>query len=323
MQNALRLLFLITVYCLLFTDYVFAESKNIFGLHLTQPSDITSAAAIINSSGGDWGWVTIVIRLDQLDRPTWQDFFDHCRRLHLIPVIRLATRIRSDGSWDRPQLSDIDSLANFLHSLNWPIQIRYILPFNETNHGSEWGGEADVKNFADTIIYTYQKFKSFDQNYFILSSPLDLAAPEKPPLFKSAPNVYREIYLYRPEFFQSFDGLASHSYPNHGFVGTPTDTGQHSIRGYSWELDYLKNLGINRSLPVFITETGWPHREGQSPDNRFYTAQTSADFFSEALKIWQQDPRITAVTPFIYNYSQPPFDHFSWLDPNQSLYSSF
>lgn len=116
-------------------------SDNIFGLHLTQTSDINSAAPLINSTGGDWGWATIVIRVDQLDSNTWQNFFDICRRQHITPILRLATTIKADGTWNRPQQSDIDKLANFLNSLNWPQQKQHIILFNEINHASEWGGE--------------------------------------------------------------------------------------------------------------------------------------------------------------------------------------
>ena len=94
-------------------------SDNIFGLHLTQTSDINSAAPLINSAGGDWGWATIVIRVDQLDSNTWQNFFDICRRQHITPILRLATTIKTDGTWNRPQKPDINKLADFLNSLNW------------------------------------------------------------------------------------------------------------------------------------------------------------------------------------------------------------
>ncbi|MFA5026232.1 MAG: hypothetical protein WC503_07055, partial [Candidatus Shapirobacteria bacterium] len=275
-----------------------------------------------NSNGGDWGYVTVVIRTDQLDKNTWQDFFDNCRKSHLIPIIRLAT-IMENNLWITPTTNDIDNLANLLNSLNWPMIPKYIIPFNEINHSKEWGGTIDLKSFTDIFIYTSQKFKNLDPNFYILSSPLDLAAPEKLPLNKSAKEVYREIYSYNPKYFDSFDGLASHSYPNHGYVGTPEDTGQHSIIGYQWELDFIRSLGVNKTYPVFITETGWPHREGEKKDNQYYSIKTAAEFLEKALNIWQKDNRVIAVTPFIYNYPQNPFDHFSWLDSDEKLYPEY
>lgn len=306
----------------LFSFPILASERNLFGLHLTQVSDIHNAAKIINSADGDWGYVTIVIRLDILDHNTWQDFMDNCRKYHLIPIIRLGTLMQNDY-WKRPSNEDINNLVTFLNDLNWPIKTRYIIPFNEINHDSEWGGEVDIKSFADTFVFTSQAFKSKNPDFFILSTPLDLAAPEKPPTHKSAANVYQEIFLYNPQYFNSFDGLASHSYPNHGYIGTPKDTGQHSIRGYQWELDYIRSLGINKDYPVFITETGWPHREGESTKNNYYTSKTSASFLLQAYSIWQSDPRIFAATPFIYNFPNTPFDHFSWIDKTETLYPAY
>lgn len=321
MRKLLTFLLLVLIFGKISTVLALANN-NIFGLHLTQTSDLDSAAKIINSSGGDWGWATTVIRTDQLDPQTWQNYFDNCRKLHIIPIIRLAT-IMENGYWKVPSYADIDDLATFLNSLNWPTTQQHIILFNEINHASEWGGRIDAKAFADLAVYATQKFKSLNPNFYILSGPLDLAAATKLPDTESAADIYREIYLYKPEYFNLIDALASHSYPNHGFIGTPNDTGQHSIHGYAWELNFLKSLGINKTYPVFITETGWPHREGESNNNIYYTADTSAKFLIEALKIWSDDSRIQAVTPFIYNYSSSPFDHFSWLDPSEKLYPAY
>lgn len=306
----------------IFSNKPILASGNIFGLHLTQTSDILTAKDIINSSGGDWGWVTIVAPLNQLDYQTWQDFFDNCRKYHLIPIVRLATYGEGDN-WKRPNTSDIDNLANFLNSLNWPTKTQYVSLFNEINHGQEWGKDVDIKSYVDISIYASQKFKSLNSNFFILSSALDLASPDQDPDYLSAKTVYQQIYNYKPEYFDNIDGLASHSYPNHGFIGTPKDTGQHSILGYKWELDFIKNLGIKKDFPVFITETGWPHKEGISKKNNFYTTKTTSQFLLDAYQIWTKDNRIKAVTPFIYNYPSQPFDHFSWLDQNEQLYPEY
>ena len=310
------------IFGLIFNSPILA-SDNIFGLHLSQTSDLYSANQIINSQNGDWGWATIVAQSNQLDFNTWQEFFNNCRKYHIIPIVRIATYGESDH-WKIPNYSDIDHFVDFFNSLNWPTKEQYIILFNEINHASEWGGEINIQDFVDKSTYAAQKFKETNSNFFILSSPLDLATPEKPPEFKSAENSYKEIISINPNYFDNIDGLASHSYPNHGFIGTPNDTSQHSIRGYLWELDLLKKLGVNKNLPVFITETGWPHREGIKNQNTFYTTKTTSDFLIESLtNIWGQDPQIKAVTPFIYNYTQEPFDHFSWLDQNNQLYPEY
>jgi len=321
-KNKTKIFFLSIFIFFVFSTRSILASDNLFGLHLTQTQDLLSAKDIINSSGGDWGWVTIVIRLDQLDYQTWQDFFDNCRKYHIIPIIRLAT-IGDGDNWKVPQKSDIDNLAIFLNSLNWPTKTQHIILFNEINHGQEWGGEVNVKNYVDTAIYASQKFKNLNQNFFILGSAIDLASPDKSPDFLSAKTVYQQIYEYKPEYFDNIDGLSSHSYPNHGFIGTPKDKGQHSIRGYQWELDTLKKLGIKKEFPVFITETSWPHKEGISKKNNFYTTKTTSQFLLDAYKIWSEDNQVKAITPFIYNYPAEPFDHFSWLDQNEKLYPEY
>ena len=297
-------------------------SDNIFGLHLTQPEDLLTAKNIINSNGGDWGWVTMVIRLDQLDTKMWQDFFDNCRKYHLIPIVRLAT-IADGQNWKIPTFSDIDNLTSFLNSLNWPTLSQHVILFNEINHGQEWGGEVDIKTYVDLAIYTSQKLKNYNSNFFILGSALDLASPENPPNYKSAQSVYQEIFAYNSKYFEYIDGLASHSYPNHGFLGTPKDTGQHSILGYLWELDFLNKLGVKKEFPVFITETGWPHKEGIDKKNNFYTAKTTSQFLIDAYSVWSKDKQIIAITPFTFNYPQIPFDHFSWLDQQEILYPEY
>src|SRR4030042_2853816 len=180
---------------------ILANDRNIFGLHLTQTSDISSASKIINSTGGNWGYATLVIRTDQLNHQAWQEFFNDCRKYHIIPIIRLATIL--DGQvWKVPSISDIDNLANFLSSLNWPGYPQYIILFNEINHASEWGGAVDIKSYTDLSLYTINKFKSLSPNFFLLGAGLDLASPEKAPDFKSAASVYQEIYLYKPDYFQ-------------------------------------------------------------------------------------------------------------------------
>jgi len=310
------------IFSLLFNSHILA-SDNIFGLHLSQTEDIHQASKIINSQNGDWGWATVVIKTDQLDKTTWQNFFDNCRKYHIIPIIRIAT-IGEKDYWKRPEYSDIDRIVSFLNSLNWPTKQQHIILFNEINHGNEWGGEVDIKDFTDKSFYAAKKFKETNSNFYILSSALDLAAPEQPPQFKSAENVYKEILNINPNYFDQIDALSSHSYPNYGFIGTPKDIGRHSINGYKWELDLIKKLGVNKELPVFITETGWPHREGVKRQNNFYTSKTTASFLSECITdIWALDPSIRAVTPFIYNYCQEPFDHFSWISSNGSLYPEY
>ena len=92
--------------------------NNKFGIHITDENDIEDAARLLNSSGGDWGYVTFVIREDERDINRWQNVFDKLRRQHLIPLVRIATT-QDEGNWTKPDPDDISSWVNFFESLNW------------------------------------------------------------------------------------------------------------------------------------------------------------------------------------------------------------
>lgn len=298
-----------------------ATNHNIFGLHLTQLSDLGKAEPIINSQGGDWGWVTIVLAKKDLDKTAWQDFFNLCRVKHIQPIIRLAT-VSQGASWARPERSDIDNFANFLNELNWPTKTLPVVLFNEVNHPNEWGGQVDIKGYADIAIYALDKFQQTNPNFLLMGSALDLASPSKGG-YKNASDFYRELWLYKSEYFQKIEALSSHSYPNHGFLGLPTDKGKVSVRGYQWEQEYLHSLGVKQTYPVYITETGWPSRELAGKKSPFYTRATTAKLLAQAFDLWSKDEKIVAVTPFIFNYPYPPFATFSWVDTSEKLYPEY
>src|SRR5687768_14613965 len=77
--------------------------NNPFGIHLLAPipEETKDAKTLVNSSGGDWGYVTVLIESKDRDKAKWQGYFDDLRRSHLIPLVRLATK--PDGSfWEKP-----------------------------------------------------------------------------------------------------------------------------------------------------------------------------------------------------------------------------
>src|SRR5260370_40302087 len=65
--------------------------NNIFGVHILFPSEITDAAKIINSNGGDWGYVIIPVQSGDKNIFKWQEFMNHAKELHVIPILRLAS----------------------------------------------------------------------------------------------------------------------------------------------------------------------------------------------------------------------------------------
>src|SRR3989344_1245178 len=82
--------------------------NNKFGIHITGENDLDSAYKLVNSNGGDWGYVTIVITEAERDRDRWQKVFDQMRRFHIIPIVRLATKAKGPV-WEKPQEAEINN----------------------------------------------------------------------------------------------------------------------------------------------------------------------------------------------------------------------
>ena len=304
--------FLCLIIGLTFPQSIKAEninfSNNKYGIHLAQPEeeDIKKAAELVNSNGGDWGYITLVIQENDRDLHKWQAVFDLLRKYHLIPIIRLATKPDGD-KWRQPKKEDAEEWAGFLNSLNWVVKNRYVILFNEPNHSNEWGGKVDIESYIEVADVFSTTLKSKNTDFFIMLAGFDASAPSSQPLYEDEYVYLQKIFakISPQEFEKNFDGWSSHSYPNPAFSGSAWDSGRKSIRGYQWELNILKELGVNKDLPVFITETGW------SSQNLSY--DQIADYFQTAYEnVWLPDKRVVAVTPFVLNYQGEPFLQFSW-----------
>ena len=273
--------------------------NNRVGIHVLEQEDLKPAAQLVNTNG-DWGYVTVVIRLNDLNQEKWQAIFDEMRRRHLIPIVRLATT-PENSHWVKPKSEDIDRWVEFLSSLNWVIQNRYVVLFNEPNHAKEWGNEIKPNEYAAIVKEFQAKLKAASTDWFILPAGLDTAAPNSAGTM-TATEYWRQMYLADPEVFQLFDGWNSHSYPNPGFSGPVSGTGWGSLRSYLAEINYLSRFGLPGNLPIFITETGWVNTSGDLAN--LYTLAFN--------QVWQQ-ANLVAVTPFVLNYPQAPFKQFSWM----------
>lgn len=291
--------------------------NNLFGIHLAVPheEDLADAAALVNSNGGDWGYVTLVIQENDRDTGKWQGVFDRLRELHLVPIVRLATQMEG-SAWRCPAESDAAAWADFLDSLNWVVKERYVVLFNEPNHAAEWGGKVNPGEYGRVALSFARALEAKDSDFVPMLAGFDAAAPHNPPGFEDEAVFLRQMKAdlgdQAGELWAAVEAWASHSYPNHGFVGQPDSSGKYSVRGYQWELAELEKLGVGKTLPVFITETGWPHREGVKTEPGYYQAEVVADYLEEYLAALKLDPRVRAVTPFVLNYQDEPFDHFSW-----------
>ncbi len=287
--------------------------NNKYGIHLISVSaeEITSASNLVNSNGGDWGYVTFLIESQKRDHERWQKVFDSLREQHLIPLVRLATE-PSGNNWKRPYEGEEEAWADFLDALNWPTKNRYVIIYNEPNQGHEWDGQVDPKDYAQTLDKTITALKMKSSDFFVLNGGFDASAPNKPPSFEEELNFIKNMNDAIPGIFNRLDGWVSHSYPNPEFSAPPDKTGKGSIRTWVWELAQLKDLGVTKDLPIFIAETGWKHAEGKVYDLRFPSAEQVGNYFDQAFKDAWSSSRIITVTPFILDYQEDPFDHFSF-----------
>ncbi len=294
--------------------------NNKYGIHIVDPNDMGDAAKLVNSSSGDWGYVTLVIQDDDRDIGKWQRVFNQMRSLHLIPLVRLATHIDGD-SWAKPYKNSASDWATFLHALNWPTENRYVIIFNEPNHANEWGKSIDPEQYAKTLREHADKLRAISDDFFILPAGLDVSASSDGKSLDAATYLSRMLKA-EPSLFDVIDGWTSHSYPNPAFSGSPYALGRGTLRSFQWEIQYLKSLGVTKQLPVFITETGWVHREGvMTNSSQLSSAQVGANLVIAANTIWN-DSSIVAITPFVLSYQGLPFDHFSWKKLGSSEYYS-
>ena len=290
-----------------------SSPNNKFGIHIIQatPDEASPAAKLVNSSEGDWGYITILIEGKDKKKDKWQEFFNDLRRRHLIPLVRLAT-IPEQAFWKRPDEGEAQVWADFLDSLNWPTKNRYVIIYNEPNHAKEWGNYVDAKAYAKVLDQTITALKSKNQDFFVLNAGLDASAPQQLPNYQDQVSFMTQMNETIPGIFDKLDGWVSHSYPNPGFVGSPYNFGRGTVRTYLWELSLLRSLGVTKNLPVFIAETGWKHAEGIVYDARLPNADTLSDYYTNAFIFAWKHPQLVAVTPFLLSYQEPPFDHFSF-----------
>lgn len=280
--------------------------NNKIGIHILFPSEVDKASELVNSNGGDWGYVTIPIQAGDKDIKKWQEFMDKSKRLHMIPIVRLATQgdYFQTTTWKKPLDDDIVDFANFLNSLEWPTKNRYIVVFNEVNRADEWQGKADPAEYARILSYAVTVFKSRNSDFFIISSGMDNASITRNETY----NQFDFFHLMNqeiPGIFNQIDGISSHSYPNPGFSQPASVLTPRSISSFSYELEEISRFS-NKTLPVFITETGW--------DQEIRSQEEVGQYFKDAIDNVWNDPRIVAVTPFLLNAGSGPFQKLSFTN---------
>ncbi len=312
-MKIVKLLLLLILFCIAFSKLNVTNAtydplstpNNKFGIHILFPAELSDAAPLVNSTGGDWGYITIPIQASDRDVDKWQKFMDDCARRHLVPLIRLATTgdYFIKGSWSEPSNYDVLDFANFLNSLNWPTKNRYVIIFNEPNRGDEWGGTPNPTAYAQILDYSAQIFKQTNPNFFVIAAGLDNAAANIPGVAIDEFSFMQQMNDADPGIFAKIDGLASHSYPNPGFSAS-LSTNRMGIYSFYYQNNLVEQLSGKR-LPVFITETGW------SSDK--VTDQTQVNYYFDAFANYWNDQEVIAVTPFILRAGVGPFGQFTFL----------
>ncbi len=295
-----------------------SRPNNFNGIHILFPTELSQAAQLVNSTNGQWGYVTIPIQTGDKDIEKWQAFMDEAKRLKLIPIIRLATEAdrQNTAVWAKPTMTDILDFANFLNSLNWPVENRYVIVYNEINRFDEWAGEPpNPKEYADLLSYAVEVFKDRNPNFYIVMGGLDNASPNDRVRYMDNMVYLREMVEYNPEIFNKIDAFSSHSYPNPGFIAPPLKNKLEGITTYQFEYNLINSYTVNKK-PVFITETGW--------DSKKLPESVIASYYKTAYEnFWNKDrDKIVAITPFLLNsQGGGAFDIFSFVkDGRQTQY---
>ena len=132
----------------------------------TWPQHLRYARALV----GEWGFVEVLIRLDDLDVEKWQFFLDECWRRHLTPVIRFATFYDNEHKWWAAPIRDnegggyftvAEQYRDFLDHMKWPITPRYIIVGNEPNRGDEWENQPNGAAYAHFLGDVSRRLKEF------------------------------------------------------------------------------------------------------------------------------------------------------------------
>lgn len=315
-----------------YTPLALGFPNNKVGIHIyADPADVTLASELVNSNGGDWGWVTLNFDINDLNSTRWNMIFSEMRARHIVPIIQLYNHSKV------PTREQTEKAADFLNSLNWPTRYRFITVYNEVNANEYWDWKIDPAGYAQVLNFTVDIFKARSGNFFMMNGAFNASARTDTvttDLGVRTSYMSEEIYLQKmeqavPGVLKKLDGWASHCYPHPYYSGRPLDwrmpneaaweAGRDTMSSYKWELGILQQYFGISGKPVFITEAGWPHAEGGPPKGPWHDQYTVGAFYKDMYeKLYFKDNRVVAVTPFILKIS--PLSNFSWIKEDGTKY---
>jgi hypothetical protein len=330
------------------------------------PEHVKAARQIV----GKGGYVVQLIRIDDLNVKRWQFFLDLCAQERLIPIIRLAPTFDHVNKWWAAPPKDSDGegydeiaakVRQFMAQLHWPAGQRYVIVHNEPNRGDEWSNQPNPAEYARFLTDVAAALHPL--GITILGPALDLYAPHTNGQlingyrYIDAETFMDEMAIAQPEAFDAIDMWASHAYPLDPFRADPSQQlfqidyahgasnprhqpppeGIHNrgINSYRWELWKLEQIigAKARSIPVFITESGYRHAPTQDSEARDHVhAEISFETMSAWLELafhgnngrypnlpqegwtpWNDDPRVQAVVLFALGGNPPDWGHTNWV----------
>jgi hypothetical protein len=298
-------LLLITLFFTICVTPVSAQLGSKGGIHILDPRELDDAHQLLNVPGVDkTAYITITLSLNDLSRvKDWETFFKKAKEKKIIPIVRLVSEF--DGkNWTIPTRKNITDQISFLSQFEWPHHEKYLIVYNEPNHKSEFGGIIDPNHYTKILKFTADWAHTEEKNYKILPAGLDLAAPNGSRTMEAF-TFMNQMLKSDEKIFDNVDYWNSHSYPNPGFISSPLRTGKNSMRGFQYELNYLKKA-TNKDFKVFITETGWL--------NNVFTSHWLDYYYKYAAQHIWSDERVLAVTPFILRGDPGPFSGFAFID---------
>ena len=300
--------------------------NNKFGMYVHNiTDDVKAAAKLVNTNGGDWGWVLLTMDINDRNKDNWKGLLGAAKSAHLIPIIQIA-----NNNVCKADKMDFEAIAKMLNGVNWPSKYLYISVFNEMNAKDYWCDRIAPGEYAEALNKAIKEFKAVNKNFFVMPGAFNSSARTQD-RYLSEDSYLVQMNNTVPGIFKKIDGWATHSYPQPNFSGDPENlpagySARDTINNYTWEMTILKNnFGIG-GLPIFITETGWLHREGQNGCFQYsqaglLSADTTAQRFKAAFtNYWLSDPRIVAVTPFIFRSKDPCAMGFAWQKSDGSWY---
>ena len=306
---------------------------------------------------GPGGYVLQVLSDGNRDPARWQAFMAGARNNGLTPIVRLATRydVRF-GHWRAPipdrTLDSYHRVAanyrKFLDGLRWPPGERVVVVGNEPNRGDEWGGRPSPAQYARFLRDVSAALRP--GGYTVLNAALDAYCPNtngariEGVRYLDAESFMDGMRRAEPSFPSWIDGWASHAYPQGPFSAPPWEQAfqvdmlngaenpdrlvppgefNRGINGYAFELAKLASYGAP-TLPVWVTETGWRHKDALLPSRdehgAILTHEQAADYLERALigpgegfTPWLKDPRVRAVILFGFDGDPRYWGHSSIL----------